>query len=91
MNAILLLSPHALMIPREVSTGKIFDAPLEAGLKQLSPKIRSTFVLFAELELSYKEISEVQKIPMGTVMSRINAAARSFSKFLNWDSLKEID
>ena len=64
---------------------------LDAGLKQLSPKIRSTFVLFAELELSYKEISEVQKIPMGTVMSRINAAREKLQQVLNWDSLKEID
>ena len=53
---------------------------LEAGLNQLSPKIRSTFVLFAELQLSYKEIAETQKIPIGTVMSRINSAPREASE-----------
>jgi RNA polymerase sigma-70 factor, ECF subfamily len=61
---------------------------LEAGLNQLSPKIRSTFVLFAELQLSYKEISETQKIPIGTVMSRINSAREKLQKTLDWEKLR---
>ena len=64
---------------------------LEAGLNQLSPKIRSTFVLFAELQLSYKEIAETQKIPIGTVMSRINSAREKLQKTLDWDKLKGLD
>ncbi len=61
---------------------------LDAALSQLSPKIRSTFVLFAELQLSYREIAELQKIPIGTVMSRINAAREKLQKVLDWDELK---
>jgi RNA polymerase sigma-70 factor, ECF subfamily len=61
---------------------------LEKALDQLSPKIRTTFVLFAELGLSYKEIAETQDIPIGTVMSRINAAREKLQQTLNWEKLK---
>ena len=64
---------------------------LDAGLNQLSPKIRSTFVLFAELQLTYKEIAETQKIPIGTVMSRINAAREKLQNVLDWDKLKGLN
>jgi RNA polymerase sigma-70 factor (ECF subfamily) len=47
---------------------------LDAALARLSPKLRATFVLFAEAGLSYKEIAEIQGVPIGTVMSRIHEA-----------------
>lgn len=47
---------------------------IDAALARLSPKLRVTFVLFAEAGLSYKEIALDQRIPIGTVMSRINQA-----------------
>jgi RNA polymerase sigma-70 factor (ECF subfamily) len=47
---------------------------LNLVLARLSPKVQTTFVLFAEAGLSYKEIAEIQEIPIGTVMSRLNAA-----------------
>ena len=47
---------------------------LDAALARLSPKLRTTFVLFAEAGLSYKEIAEAQGVPIGTVMSRIHEA-----------------
>jgi RNA polymerase sigma-70 factor (ECF subfamily) len=47
---------------------------LDAALDRLSPKLRTTFVLFAEAGLSYKEIAEVQAVPIGTVMSRLHEA-----------------
>jgi len=47
---------------------------LDAALARLSPKVRTTFVLFAEAGLSYKEIAESQNVPIGTVMSRMNYA-----------------
>jgi RNA polymerase sigma-70 factor (ECF subfamily) len=61
---------------------------LEKALSRLSPKIRTTFILFAELGLSYKEIAETQGIPIGTVMSRINAAREKLQQLLDWDRLK---
>ena len=61
---------------------------LEKALNRLSPKIRTTFVLFAELDFSYREIAETQEIPIGTVMSRINTAREKLQQFLDWDTLK---
>jgi RNA polymerase sigma-70 factor (ECF subfamily) len=63
---------------------------LERALNHLSPTIRTTFVLFAELDLSYKEISDIQKIAIGTVMSRIHAAREKLQAELDWDKLNEL-
>lgn len=49
---------------------------LSLALGRLSPTVRTTFVLFAEAGLSYKEIAEHQGIAIGTVMSRLHYARR---------------
>lgn len=49
---------------------------LDAAIARLSPKLRVTFILFAEAEMSYKEIAEAQSIPIGTVMSRLSDARK---------------
>ncbi|QEH32022.1 ECF RNA polymerase sigma factor SigE [Aquisphaera giovannonii] len=64
---------------------------LDAALGGLSVKIRTTFVLFAELGMSYKDIAEAQGIAIGTVMSRINAARTKLQQALDWDALKGMD
>ena len=64
---------------------------LDKALDDLSPKIRTTFVLFAELGLSYKEIAETQDIPIGTVMSSINAAREKLQQNLDWEKLKGLN
>lgn len=60
---------------------------LNQALDRLTPTIRTTFVLFAELGLSYKEIAETQRVPIGTVMSRIHAAREKLQAELDWDAL----
>jgi RNA polymerase sigma-70 factor (ECF subfamily) len=60
---------------------------LDQALDRLTPTIRTTFVLFAELDLTYKEIAETQNIPIGTVMSRIHAAREKLQMELDWDTL----
>ena len=55
---------------------------LDAALDRLSPATRATFVLFAEAELSYKEIAECQGVPIGTVMSRLHYARRKLQSYL---------
>jgi RNA polymerase sigma-70 factor, ECF subfamily len=49
---------------------------LDAAIARLSPKLKLTFILFAEAEMSYKEIAEAQSIPIGTVMSRLSDARK---------------
>jgi RNA polymerase sigma-70 factor (ECF subfamily) len=60
---------------------------LEQALDRLTPTIRTTFVLFAEIGMSYKEIAEVQSVPIGTVMSRIHAAREKLQADLDWNRL----
>jgi RNA polymerase sigma-70 factor (ECF subfamily) len=62
-------------------------AALDGALNHLSQTIRTTFILFAELGLSYKEIAETQNVPIGTVMSRIHAAREKLQAALDWDEL----
>ena len=63
---------------------------LQQALNRLSLTIRTTFVLFAEGDLSYKEIAEIQNVPIGTVMSRIHAAREKLQADLDWDKLNEL-
>lgn len=56
---------------------------LDEALSRLNPDIRSTFVLFAEAGLSYKEIAEAQGLPIGTVMSRLHFARQKLQAFLD--------
>jgi RNA polymerase sigma-70 factor (ECF subfamily) len=62
---------------------------IEAALERLTPKIRATFVLFAEAEMSYEEIARTLEIPIGTVMSRINAARQKLQMHLDGNELEE--
>ena len=60
---------------------------IDEALGRLSSTLRETFVLFAELGFSYKEIAEFQDVKIGTVMSRIFAAREKLKADLNWDKL----
>jgi RNA polymerase sigma-70 factor, ECF subfamily len=60
---------------------------LDQALNRLSATLRETFILYAELDLSYKEIAETQEVPIGTVMSRIHAAREKLQAGLDWDKL----
>jgi RNA polymerase sigma-70 factor (ECF subfamily) len=62
-------------------------AALDRALNRLTPTIRTTFILFAELGLSYREIAETQHVPIGTVMSRIHAAREKLQSALDWNKL----
>ncbi len=55
---------------------------LDAAFDRISPKLRETFVLFAEAGLSYEEIAAVQGVPKGTVMSRIHNARAKLQSYL---------
>jgi RNA polymerase sigma-70 factor (ECF subfamily) len=61
---------------------------LDKALSRLSPTIRTTIVLFAEAGLSYKEIADVQNVPIGTVMSRIHYARTKLQDSLDLDGIE---
>lgn len=60
---------------------------VNVALEDLNPAIRTSFVLFAEAGLSYKEIAQVQDVPVGTIMSRLHFARRKLQASLG--NLKE--
>lgn len=63
---------------------------LDAALNRLTATTRTTFVLYAEAGLSYKDIADIQDVPIGTVMSRIHAARQKLQGFLNLDEIEGI-
>lgn len=58
-------------------------------INQLTDNLKSTFLLATIEEKSYKEISEILEIPLGTVMSRLNEARKKLKDLLNKDGLNE--
>lgn len=74
---------------RRLQRQDLRDALYE-GLDKLSATLRETFILFAELGMSYKDIAEVQEVPVGTVMSRIHAARAKLQADLDWDRLNDL-
>jgi RNA polymerase sigma-70 factor, ECF subfamily len=56
---------------------------LERALASLSPVQRQTFVLYADGDLSYREIAEVMETSIGTVMSRLFYARQKLRNYLN--------
>ncbi len=56
---------------------------LDRALNSLSEPQRQTFVLYADAELSYREVADVLGISIGTVMSRLYYARQKLRTFLN--------
>ncbi len=59
---------------------ELFSEALQQSLNQLSEELRTALVLFYVEEFSYKEIAEVMKCPVGTVMSRLFVARQCMKK-----------
>jgi RNA polymerase sigma-70 factor (ECF subfamily) len=62
--------------------GTFADEELNEALDQLPTELRTILVLWAIDELSYREMSHVLEIPMGTVMSRIHRARQRLYELL---------
>lgn len=50
------------------------DGRLKAAVDRLRPEYRTALLLWAVEGLKYREIAEIQEIPIGTVMSRLHRA-----------------
>ena len=59
---------------------ELFSEALQQSLGQLPEELRTTLMLFYVEELSYKEIAEVMRCPIGTVMSRLFMARQCMKK-----------
>lgn len=56
---------------------------LEAALAQLPPEQRQPLLLVCVEQLSYAEVAEVLRIPVGTVMSRVCRGRATLRRFLD--------
>ena len=61
---------------------RITDEEVLAALERLSPEFREVVLLADVEELSYRDVAETLKIPVGTVMSRLSRARRQLRKEL---------
>ena len=59
---------------RAVAWREVKSAILTAALERLAPEFREVIVLHEIEDLSYREIAEIAKVPIGTVMSRLARA-----------------
>lgn len=69
---------YAFMAPKDLASDDDFlntlDDDLKAGLQDLDERYRDVLLLNTVGELSYREIAKKQKLPIGTVMSRLHRA-----------------
>jgi len=68
------LPPDRGAAPDDAALAALELSTLWAGLERLSPALRETLWLREVLALPYAEIARRQRIPVGTVMSRLHAA-----------------
>jgi RNA polymerase sigma-70 factor (ECF subfamily) len=58
---------------REVNSS-MQEKLIQQAIEELSPRFREVIILRDVQELSYEEVGEILKIPLGTVKSRVNRA-----------------
>lgn len=59
------------------------DGRLKASIAELRPEYRSVLLLWGVEGLKYREIAEIQDIPIGTVMSRLHRARSILGRHLS--------
>lgn len=68
--------------PVELAQERELDEKVALAVQSLSEKHRTVFLLHASENLSYKEIAEVMKCSVGTVMSRLFYARKRLQEIL---------
>lgn len=74
--------PDGLHPPDKIVDGRIKEKTIRDEIQALPPKFREVVILRDIQELSYEEISNVLKIPIGTVKSRVNRGRLRLQKEL---------
>lgn len=68
--------------PQELVEQEEREAVLQRAIAQLSPERRILIVLYHFENLSYEEIAQILKLPVGTVKSRLNRARLALREIL---------
>jgi RNA polymerase sigma-70 factor (ECF subfamily) len=74
--------PVETINPEQVVVRKDLGEKIGLALKRLSPRDREIIILQHLQDYSYREIAALLDIPIGTVMSRLYGARRSFRREL---------
>ncbi len=69
-------------IPESIIAGQQLDEPVQQALGQVPKEFRTAVILCDMFELSYREVAEVLKVPLGTVRSRICRGRRILGEHL---------
>ena len=81
-----LLNQGDTIANSEKAETSLYLRDLESALKQLNEQQREIIVLVIIEGMSYKEVSNVLSIPVGTVMSRLSRARQQLQESLTADS-----
>lgn len=75
--------PSGTRTPESVVDGDMKEATIRREIEALPPKFREVVILRDIEEFSYEEISDILKIPIGTVKSRVNRGRIRLQKLLH--------
>lgn len=64
---------HSTVRPPELDYENL-DQEVKRAIDELSPEFRSVLLFWATMEMSYQQIADTLRIPIGTVMSRLHRA-----------------
>ena len=70
-------------LPEETTIAREADEAIRSAIGDLSDEHRLVFVLTELQGLSYQEVAEIARCPVGTVASRKNAAVRQLQRRLH--------
>ncbi|MDB5189986.1 MAG: polymerase subunit sigma-24 [Parcubacteria group bacterium] len=76
----LVSHPHAAETPERESEEREMKAMVEKGLAEISESYQEVLILYYQEELSYKEIADVLRVPVGTVGVRMRRAKAALAK-----------
>lgn len=78
-----VINNYTLSIPMEdIVEKKEQEKTIKNYIKILEDKYRLPIILFYFQEMTYQEIAELLKLPMGTVKSRLNTAKKKLRKMM---------
>jgi len=81
---------HTQPKPDDLTHWILLSVEVREAIDRLPESQRRALILYAEEEMSYAEIAEVEGVSLGTVKSRIYYAKKNLRQYLNPDTLDVI-
>ena len=81
---------HTQPRPDDVTHWLLLSVEVREAIDQLPESQRRALILYADENMSYNEIAEIEGVSLGTVKSRIYYAKKNLRQYLNPDTLDVI-